>query len=101
MSLRNLKLNIPQGGKPVDPLEIFNNLTLRGSIENIWGPQKDALQDWHKNRELNDNIIKMNTGGGKTLVGLLIAQSLVNESKHVLYVCPNNQLVEQTKTSLG
>jgi hypothetical protein len=39
----------------------------------------------------------MNTGGGKTLVGLLIAQSLVNESKHVLYVCANNQLVEQTK----
>jgi CRISPR/Cas system-associated endonuclease/helicase Cas3 len=39
----------------------------------------------------------MNTGGGKTLVGLLIAQSIVNEIKgRVLYVCPNNQLVEQT-----
>jgi hypothetical protein len=41
----------------------------------------------------------MNTGGGKTLVGLLIAQSLVNETgKGVLYVCPTNQLVEQAAT---
>lgn len=98
MGLRDLKLNIQKGEKPIDPLEIFNALTLRGSIENIWGPQQEALQNWHKNRTHNDNIIKMNTGGGKTLVGLLVAQSLVNESKQVLYVCANNQLVEQTKT---
>ena len=38
----------------------------------------------------------MNTGGGKTLVGLLVAQSLVNETgQHVLYVCPTRQLIEQ------
>lgn len=98
MALRDLKLNVQKGGKPIEPLEVFNTLTLRGSIENIWGPQQEALQDWHKNRSHNDNIVKMNTGGGKTLVGLLIAQSLVNESKHVLYVCANNQLVEQTKS---
>ena len=40
----------------------------------------------------------MNTGGGKTLVGLLIAQALVNESRgRVLYVCPTIQLVEQVQ----
>jgi hypothetical protein len=98
MALRDIKLDIKKGKKPIDPLEIFKSLTLRGSIENIWGPQQEALQIWHKKyRNHNDNIIEMNTGGGKTLVGLLVAQSLINELKgHVLYVCVNNQLVEQT-----
>ena len=39
----------------------------------------------------------MNTGAGKTLVGLLIAQSLVNETqRQVVYSCSSIQLVEQT-----
>jgi hypothetical protein len=38
----------------------------------------------------------MNTGSGKTLVGLLMLQSLVNEEiGPVLYLCPTKQLVEQ------
>ena len=96
MALKKIKLSIAQGKKPVDPLEIFKKLTLRGSIENIWEPQGEALKKWQKKRNDPDVVVQMNTGGGKTLVGLLIAQSLVNETKgHVLYVCPNNQLVEQ------
>lgn len=97
MGLRNLKLDVTKGGQPTDPLEIFKGLTLRGSVENIWGPQEAALRDWHENRANSDVVVQMNTGGGKTLVGLLIAQSLVNETGgHVLYVCANNQLIEQT-----
>src|ERR1700719_4765145 len=81
------------------PREIFKSLTLRGSIQNIWEPQAEALAGWEKERKSADVVIQMNTGGGKTLVGLLIAQSLVNETKgKVLYVCPNNQLVEQVAT---
>lgn len=80
----------------VDPIQIFESLTLRGSIKDIWGSQKDALKDWHDHREVSDTQFDMTTGGGKTLVGLLAAQSLVNETKgKVLFVCPNNQLVEQ------
>mgnify|MGYP001101382302 CR=1 FL=1 len=42
-------------------------------------------------------MIKLNTGGGKTLVGLLIAQSIINESGGpVLYLTPTTQLMEQT-----
>lgn len=97
MALKRLKLSIDSGQKPVDPLQIFKKLTLRGSIENIWEPQGEALRSWHSKREASDVAIEMNTGGGKTLVGLLIARSLVNELKgQVLYVCANNQLVEQT-----
>ncbi|MCB9924870.1 MAG: DEAD/DEAH box helicase family protein [Planctomycetaceae bacterium] len=97
MSLKKLKLSMTSGKKPVDPLEIFKKLTLRGSIENIWEPQAEALKNWHKVRADSDAVIQMNTGGGKTLVGLLTAQSLLNElNRRVLYVVANNQLVEQT-----
>ena len=96
MALKKIKINVGKSIKPTDPQEIFNKLTLRGSIENIWQPQAKALQDWHEKRPDRDIVVQMNTGGGKTLVGLLIAQSIVNETKgQVLYVCPNNQLVEQ------
>ena len=97
MAMKKLKLSVASGKKPVDPLQIFKKLTLRGSIENIWEPQAGALREWHKKRADTDVVIEMDTGGGKTLVGLLVAQSLVNESRgRVLYVCPNNQLIEQT-----
>lgn len=98
MALKKIKLTVPSGRRPVEPLEVFKKLTLRGSIENIWEPQAEALKEWHKNRGAPDVLVQMNTGGGKTLVGLLIAQSLANENKgRVLYACPNNQLVEQTE----
>lgn len=98
MGLKNLKLSISSSSKPIDPLDIFKTLTLRGSIENIWEPQAEALKGWHKLRDQSDVVVQMNTGGGKTLVGLLMAQSLVNElNKRVVYVVANNQLVEQTR----
>ena len=95
--MKKLTLSVLTEKRPIDPLEIFNKLTLRGSIENVWEPQAKALREWYEKRSNSDVAIEMNTGGGKTLVGLLIAQSLVNETKgRVLYVCSNNQLVEQT-----
>ena len=36
MGIKNLKLSVPSSKKPTDPLDVFNKLTLRGSIENIW-----------------------------------------------------------------
>ena len=43
-----------------------------------------------------DIVIKLNTGGGKTLVGLLIAQAIINERQGpVLYLCPTGQLQGQ------
>lgn len=39
----------------------------------------------------------MHTGQGKTLIGLLILQSKLNEDVGpALYLCPNNYLVDQT-----
>ena len=60
----------------------------RRAIENIWEPQAEALKNWHMKRDEPDVVLQMNTGGGKTVVGLLMAQSLANETKgRVLYVC--------------
>ena len=51
---------------------------------------------WTERRTENDLVIKLNTGGGKTLVGLLIGQALLHELRQpVLYLCPNTQLVRQ------
>ena len=82
----------------IDPVEIFQNLKVSDqSVNDLWLAQGDALREWHKNREKNDVGIVLNTGAGKSLVGLLIAQSLLNESKKkVLYTCSSIQLVEQT-----
>ena len=42
-------------------------------------------------------ILKLHTGQGKTLVGLLMLQSKLNEGvSPALYLCPNNFLVNQT-----
>ncbi len=98
MALKKINLPPSHGKRPIHPMSIFKKATLRGSIENIWEPQALALKEWHNKRTCADVVVQMNTGGGKTLVGLLMAQSLVNETKgRVLYVCPNNQLVEQAQ----
>jgi len=81
---------------PLDPIRIFQRLPKPPHINDLWESQSEALKLWAKRRSENDLVIKLNTGGGKTLVGLLIGQSLANELKEpVMYLCPNNQLVRQ------
>lgn len=82
----------------VNPVEIFQKLQVSDkNINDLWLAQGDALRTWHKCRESSDIGIVLNTGAGKTLVGLLIAQSLVNETtERVVYACSSKQLVEQT-----
>lgn len=83
----------------VDPIALFRSLRVTDTtINDLWLAQGDALREWHNVRTNSDVAITLNTGAGKTLVGLLIAQSLVNETGgRVLYACSSIQLVEQTK----
>ena len=83
---------------PVDPVEIFRSLAVTdANINDLWLGQGDALRDWNDHRDKEDVAVVLNTGAGKTLVGLLIAQSLVNETKRqVVYACSSIQLIEQT-----
>ncbi len=79
-------------------IDLFEQLILRSDeVQELWRPQADALREWHDRRDTSDILFKLNTGAGKTLVGLLAAQSLVNETQQrVLYACATNQLLEQT-----
>lgn len=98
MSLGDLNITPEEPDRTTHPVNIFEGLTLRGDIEGMWNTQDQALREWHQNRQDSDTVISMNTGGGKTLVGLLIAKSLLNELQQpTLYVCPTNQLVDQIK----
>ena len=98
LDLRKIRAK-KRGPKPTDPLDIFRGLSVADqNINDLWLAQGDALRDWHENRGLTDVGVVLNTGAGKTLVGLLIAQSLVNETRgKVLYACSSIQLVEQTE----
>jgi replicative superfamily II helicase len=82
---------------PIDPLEIFRRLPKPESINDLYVSQAETLRAWFDRREEESLVVKLHTGGGKTLVGLLIAQSCLNETRApVLYLCPNRQLVDQT-----
>ena len=80
-----------------DPIEIFRRLPKPPEITDLYTSQAQVLEDWYKRRNERDIVIKLHTGGGKTLVGLLIAQSVLNEiHEPVLYLSPTVQLVEQS-----
>jgi tetratricopeptide (TPR) repeat protein len=82
----------------LNPIEIFNSLPrLKESPNDLWAAQQQILVQWHKERARNDVAINLNTGAGKSIVGLLIAQSLINEKiGPVIYCCATNDLVQQT-----
>ena len=81
---------------PIDPIEIFNRLGGMEKINDLYGSQKDVLTEWYSRRESKDLVVKLHTGGGKTLVGFLIALSIMNETKKgVIYLVPNRQLEAQ------
>ena len=83
-----------------DPIKIFESLpSLANTPNDLWRGQDEALRDWQEVRTEQDVLIALNTGAGKTIVGLLIAQSLVNEGiENVIYVCSTIDLVFQTAT---
>ncbi|POA62708.1 DEAD/DEAH box helicase [Pseudomonas sp. GW531-T4] len=66
-------------------------------INDLYTSQAEVLVAWFERKDERDTVVKLHTGGGKTLVGLLIAQSTLNDLKEpVLYLAPTTQLVKQT-----
>lgn len=86
---------IPKKTNPIHIYESLDRASDKGPLRPI---QKSILEDWYSDhRDKKDVILKLHTGQGKTLIGLLILQSYLNElGEPVVYLCPNNYLVQQT-----
>lgn len=84
-------------GQVINPIEIFRRLPKPEGINDLYTSQAEVLNAWFDKRQEKDTILKLHTGGGKTLVGLLVGQSSLNETgEPVLYLVPTLQLVGQT-----
>lgn len=92
------KLKERNTSRPISPIEIYERLDRSSSAAGPLRPiQVEILQEWFSHRfENRDLIVKLHTGQGKTLIGLLMLQAKLNAGKGpCLYVCPNIQLAEQ------
>lgn len=91
-------LSRPSGEKVIDPIKIYERLDRASDKGPLRPAQMAVLTEWHRSRrDLRDVILKLHTGQGKTLVGLLMLQSRLNAGEGpALYLCPNKFLVTQT-----
>lgn len=92
------KLTGGQRARVADPVKLYDTLDRASDKGPLRPAQVAVLSEWHSSRRAeSDVIIKLHTGQGKTLVGLLILQSQLNSGiGPAIYVCPNNFLVKQT-----
>ena len=82
----------------VEPRQLFQSLPRGKRHEYLRDVQGDVLDEWHQRRNERDLVIKMNTGSGKTLVGLILLWSKLKEGcGPALYLCPNRHLVSQVR----
>ena len=91
------KLSSSTKAKTIEPREIF--MTLPSKAPGYGYPrdvQSEVWKKWFDIRNEKNVILKMNTGSGKTVVGLIMLQSCLNEEKGpAIYVVPDNYLVKQ------
>jgi len=84
--------------RPLNPVEVYDTLDRASDKGPLRPSQQAVLEAWNNaGRQQRDVIVKLHTGQGKTLVGLLMLQARLNEKKGpCVYLCPNNFLIEQT-----
>jgi replicative superfamily II helicase len=84
--------------KPTDPVKLYDTLDRAVDKGPLRPAQTSVLQDWFKDHQATrDVIVKLHTGQGKTLIGLLMLQSRLNAGKGpAVYLCPDNFLIDQT-----
>ena len=91
------KLNKSTVERKINPVELYDTLDRRSVTGPLRPVQKKILEEWYSSkRDDKDLIIKLHTGEGKTLIGLLILQSKLNSNEGpCVFVCPNIYLVNQ------
>jgi len=92
------KLATKKVSKVSNPIELYGTLDRASDKGPLRPSQQAILKNWDENgRSQRDVIVKLHTGQGKTLVGLLMLQARLNEGKGpAVYLCPNNFLIDQT-----
>jgi replicative superfamily II helicase len=92
------RLGAKQIQRPNDPIALYDTLDRASDKGPLRPAQTAILKTWHESRRgQKDIILKLHTGQGKTLIGLLILQSKLNEAPDpAVYLCPNNFLIDQT-----
>jgi replicative superfamily II helicase len=84
--------------RAIDPVKLYESLDRASDKGPLRPVQERILSEWHSaRRKERDVVLKLHTGQGKTLLGLLMLQSKLNEGiGPALYLCPNHFLVSQT-----
>ncbi len=92
------KIGAKRAEKKTHPVEIYDTLDRTSETGPLRPIQKSILENWHRDfKNKQDVILKLHTGQGKTLIGLLILKSHLNsENGPALYLCPNRHLAIQT-----
>lgn len=91
------KLTLGKVSRKTEPQELYKTLDRKSVAGPLRPAQEYILNEWYQNHhDDKDLVIKLHTGEGKTLIGLLILQSMINSKEGpCLYVCPNIYLVTQ------
>lgn len=81
-----------------EPRALYETLDRASDKGPLRPAQLAVLDEWYAHRRgQRDVIVKLHTGQGKTLVGLMMLQSRLNSGTGpAVYICPNNFLVQQT-----
>lgn len=77
--------------------DLFGRLDRRATHTSLRPVQVSALALLDAQQSEKDTVIKLSTGSGKTVVGLVYAEKMriTHRGEPVVYLCPTTQLVEQ------
>ena len=89
----------PSADTVTDPQKLFQALPAKDKkYAYLRDVQGDVLGKWFAADKQKDTVIKMNTGSGKTTVGLLLLKSSLNEGVYpAAYFAPDNYLCSQVE----
>lgn len=88
--------NFEKEEKKINPIELFESLNHQIGYEYLREVQANFLKEWWEIKDNKDVVGIMDTGSGKTLIGLLMLFSKMNEGAGPsIYLCPDKQLVNQ------
>lgn len=88
---------LPKSDAPASLGELFGQLDRKATHTSLRPVQASALKALDGQASERDIVIKLSTGSGKTVVGLVYAEMMRRRYKGepVVYLCPTTQLVDQ------